>query len=171
VLDTSAFIASFDPLSVSEEQYSVPTVRDELIADTLPWVRFNAAVESGRLKIKMPSQSSLDWVKKSSKTVGDALSLSETDLQILALALELKDSGYSPSIVTDDYAIQNVAHQIGVGFTSLTTFGIRYRLYWILYCPACHRKYPADCKLKKCQVCGTTLKRKPFAKKSVSVHE
>jgi UPF0271 protein len=166
-LDTSALIAGFDPLSISDEQYSVPTVKEELLVDTMPWVRFNAAVESGKLKVQMPSQRSIDKVKESSKTVGDALFLSEADMHVLALALELKDAGYSPSIVTDDYSIQNVANQIGISFASLMTFGIRFRLYWILYCPACHRKYPADYRLKKCRICGTELKRKPLSKKSV----
>jgi len=166
-LDTSALIAGFDPLSISGEQYSVPTVKEELLVDTMPWIRFNAAVESGKLKVQMPSQRSIDKVKESSKTVGDALFLSEADMHVLALALELKDAGYSPSIVTDDYSIQNVANQIGISFTSLMTFGIRFRLYWILYCPACHRKYPADYRLKKCRICGTELKRKPLSKKSV----
>lgn len=167
VLDTSAFIAGFDPLSVSEEQYTVPTVREELIADTLPWVRFNAAVESGKLKVKMPDEASINRIKVSSKTVGDILYLSEADLHVLALALELRDAGYSPSIVTDDYSIQNVANQIRIDFVSLMTFGIRFRMHWILYCPACHRKYPADYKMKKCKVCGTTLKRKPLSKQPV----
>ncbi|HVP41450.1 MAG TPA: hypothetical protein VMS95_05815 [Candidatus Krumholzibacteriaceae bacterium] len=169
VLDTSALIAGFDPLTVSEEQYTVPTVREELIADSLPWVRFNAAVESGKLKVKMPEEQNIRKVKESSKTVGDMLYLSEADLHVLALALELKNAGYSPSIVTDDYSIQNVAHQIGIEFIPLMTFGIRFRFYWILYCPACHHKYPADYKLKKCKICGTELKRKPLAKKSVSI--
>jgi UPF0271 protein len=169
ILDTSALIAGFDPLTVSEEQYTVPTVREELIADSLPLVRFNSAVESGKLKVKMPEESSVSKVKGSSKTVGDVLYLSEADLHVLALALELKNAGNSPSIVTDDYSIQNVAHQIGVDFTPLMTFGIRFRFYWILYCPACHHKYPADYKLKKCNVCGTELKRKPLTKKSVRI--
>ncbi len=167
-MDTSAFIAGYDPLSVSDEQYTVPTVTEELIANSLPWIRLNAAVESGKLKVKTPEESSIRRVEESSKTVGDMLYLSEADLHVLALALELKDAEYSPSIVTDDYSIQNVANQIGVGFSSLMTFGIRYRLCWILYCPACHHKYPADYKLKKCEICGTMLKRKPLSKRLVN---
>ena len=168
MLDTSAFIAGYDPLSVSDEQYTVPSVKEELIANSFPWVRLNAAVESGQLKVRMPEESSIRRIKESSKTVGDMLCLSEADLNVLALALELKDADYSPSIVTDDYSIQNVANQIGVGFSSLVTFGIRYRLNWILYCPACHHKYPADYKLKECEICGTALRRKPLAKSLVS---
>jgi len=164
VLDASAFIAGFDPLSIDVEQCSVPMVETELVADTLPWVRFRTAVESGKLKIKEPSVYFLDRVKESSKKVGDVLFLSEADLQVLALAMEIKGSGEEPLIVTDDYSIQNVANKMGVEFASLMTFGIRFRFDWILYCPACHRKYPSDYKLKSCEVCGTELKRKPLKK-------
>jgi UPF0271 protein len=164
VLDTSAFIAGFDPLTVPEKQYTVPEVKNELIAGSMTWMRFNAAVESGKLTVKNPKSSVLDEVQEASRKVGDMRYLSETDLQVLALALELKGGGYSPVIVTDDYSIQNVANKIGVEFASLMTFGIKFRFKWILYCPACYRKYPPDYKFKVCEVCGTELKRKPKKK-------
>jgi UPF0271 protein len=122
------------------------------------------AVGNAKLKIKQPSAEFMDKVKEASKKVGDILSLSEADKQVLALALELKIAGFTPLIVTDDYSIQNVANQIGVEFAPLMTFGIRFRLHWILYCPACHKKYPSDYRLKTCEVCGTVLKRKPLRK-------
>lgn len=87
--------------------------------------------------------------------------LSETDKQLLALAVELKSAARNPQIVTDDYSIQNVATQLGIEFTALATFGIRRLLEWIRYCPACHREYPANYKSNTCEVCGTELKRKP----------
>jgi UPF0271 protein len=127
----------------------------------MAWVRLKTAVESGKLRIRMPRSDFLVEVKASSKLVGDTFFLSEADFQVLALAFELKTRGYSPLIATDDYSIQNVANQMGIGFASLATFGIRFRLEWIRYCPACHRKYPADYGFKKCEVCGTKLKRKP----------
>ena len=164
VLDTSAFIAGFDPLSFSGEIYSVPSVEGELIPNSLPCTRFRTAVESGKLQLKTPSHTALERVKESSKTVGDALVLSAVDLQVLARALELKHAGNSPLIVTDDYSIQNVANQLGLEFTSLMTFGIRFRHHWIMYCPACYRKYPPDYKSEVCEVCGTKLKRKPLTK-------
>jgi endoribonuclease Nob1 len=161
VLDTSAFLAGFDPFSVSEDQVTVPTVEDEIKAKTMSWVRFKAAVENGKVKIKAPSEEYWNKVKASAKEVGDAFFLSETDLQLLALASELKAEGYAPKIVTDDYSIQNVATQLGIEFVSLATFGIKRLLEWIRYCPACHRKYPADYKETTCEICGTELKRKP----------
>ena len=164
ILDTSAFIAGFDPLTIQNEQYSVPLVKSELFSDSLSWTRLTTAIGSRKLKIKQPAVEFSDKVREASKKVGDALSLSEADRQVLALALELKSAGYSPLIVTDDYSIQNVADQIGVEFAPLMTFGIRFRLNWILYCPACHKKYPSDYRLKTCEVCGTVLKRKPLKK-------
>jgi UPF0271 protein len=161
VLDTSAFLVGFDPFSISEEQATVPKVKEEIKTNSMTWVRFKTAVENGKLKVKAPSEEFLNRVKASAITVGDSFFLSETDMQILALALELKAAGYNPQIVTDDYSIQNVATQMGIEFASLATFGIRRLLEWVRYCPACHREYPADYGSTKCVVCGTKLKRKP----------
>lgn len=167
VLDASAFIAGFDPLSVGETQYSVPEVGRELLLNSLPRLRFTTAVDSGRLKIRVPAKEFLGRVKEASRKVGDVLFLSDADLQVLALALELKAEGYDPQIVTDDYSIQNVADQLAMVFAPLMTFGIRFRLEWVIYCPACHRKYPPDYSPKSCGVCGTKLKRKPLGKRAV----
>jgi UPF0271 protein len=161
VLDTSAFLAGFDPFSLSEEQVTVPKVEEEIRKNSIIRVRFNTAIENGKLKVKVPSEEFLNKVKVSATKVGDSFLLSETDIQLLALALELKAIGYMPEIVTDDYSIQNVATQLGMEFLALATFGIKRLLEWIRYCPACHREYPANCSSKECLVCGTELKRKP----------
>jgi UPF0271 protein len=167
VLDTSAFIVGFDPFSVSEDQYTVPMLKEEIIEGSMPWVRFKTAVESGKLKVKKPSKAFMEKVKATATSIGETFFLSETDLQVLALALELKTSGYSPVIASDDYSIQNVANKMGIKFTSLATFGIRFQLKWVRYCPACRRKYPADYKSKKCKICGTELKRKSLRKSAL----
>ncbi|NWG11847.1 ribonuclease VapC [Candidatus Bathyarchaeota archaeon] len=165
VLDTSAFLAGFDPFSISEEQYTVPTVREEIFGDSMPQVRFKTAIESGKLEVRSPKKAFLRQIKTSANEVGDAFFLSKTDIQVLALAQELKAQGHSPLIVTDDYSIQNVADQLHIKFASLATLGIRFRLQWVRYCPACYRKYSANYKSCKCKICGTELKRKPLGKK------
>jgi rRNA maturation endonuclease Nob1 len=167
ILDASAFIAGFDPLSFAEAQYTVPEVGRELLSNSLPKLRFTTAVDSGRLQVKVPKSEYFGRVKEASKKVGDVLFLSDADLWVLALGLELKAEGHDPQIVTDDYSIQNVADQLGIEFASLMTYGIRYRLEWVIYCPACHRKYPSDYGLKFCEVCGTKLRRKPLGKRTV----
>jgi len=161
VLDTSAFVAGFDPFSSDEEQIIAPKVEEELKRNSMVKMRFEAALESGRVKVRAPSQEFLNQVKMASNKVGDSFKLSETDFELLALALELKSSGYTPQIVSDDYSIQNVATQLRIEFLALATFGIKRLLEWIRYCPACYREYPANSSTKECQVCGTALKRKP----------
>jgi UPF0271 protein len=167
-LDTSAFIAGFDPFSLDIEEYTVPTVEEEIAENSMSEMRFETAVANGRLKVKAPTEEFVDSVKASATLVGDKVFLSETDLQLLALALQLKAEGYTPLIVTDDYSIQNVADQMDIGFASLATFGIRLRMTWMRYCPACHREYAADSKVKTCQICGTKLKRKPLRRTRLS---
>jgi len=164
IIDTSAIVAGFDPFTIKEEQYTTPKVREETTEDTMPGERFRTAIENGRVTVKNPQKTFLERAKTFACNIGDSFFLSETDLELLALALELKTNGYSPLIATDDYSIQNVASEMNFDFAPLSTFGIRRRLQWIRYCPACHKKYPANHKSKYCQICGTALKRKPLKK-------
>ncbi len=154
-------IAGFDPFSITVDQYTTPLVFEEIRADSMISLRFGTALESGKVKIIQPSAEALTEARTAAASVGDAHLLSETDMQLLALALQLKQAECEPQIVTDDYSIQNVASKRGLQFVSLATFGIRRILKWIRYCPACHRVYPAEYKGKTCAICGTQLKRKP----------
>ena len=162
VLDTSAFVAGFDPFTIREEQVAPPKVEEEVKRNSMTLLRFSMALESGRLKIFTASEEFMEKAKACATSMGDSFFLSETDLQVLALALEVKTRGDCPIIVTDDYSIQNVASKLGLQFVSLATFGIQRVLNWIRYCPACHRKYPANFKSTSCTICGTALKRKPL---------
>jgi endoribonuclease Nob1 len=164
VLDTSAFLAGYDAFSVSTEQLTVPKVEKEILRNSMVKMRFQAAVESNKVKIAAPSQEFTDTAKAFANKVGDSHKLSEADMQLLSLALELKSQGYTPQIITDDYSIQNVAKQSGVEFLALATSGIKRLLEWIRYCPACYKQYTADSKFRVCQICGTELKRKPCRK-------
>jgi len=167
ILDTTAFIAGFNIPNCHDEVYSVPDVEEELKKSPMAKLRLNTAVKDGRLKIREPSIHALKKAKAVSKEVGDLLSLSEADIKIIALAVELREEGYKPVIITDDYSIQNVARKLSVKYETIITHGIHYQLRWILYCPACRRKYPPDYKFGKCENCGTRLKRKPLSKSPV----
>ncbi len=160
VLDTSAFVAGYDPFSLGTEQVTVPKVAEEIRRTSTVKMRLETAIESGKLKVQAPTQEYADSIKTSANKAGDSFKLSETDMELLALALQLKAEGYSPKIITDDYSIQNVAKQVGIEFVALATLGIKRVLEWMIYCPACYKEYPADCKSKECLICGTALKRK-----------
>lgn len=164
VLDTSAFIAGCDPLLTTEEQYTTPSVMEEIHANSMLGFRLKTAVENGKIKVESPKEHYLEKVKESASMIGDLFFLSEPDLQVLALALELRARHYSTTILTDDYSIQNVANHMGIKFAPLATFGIRRRLQWMRYCPACHKKYSADYGSSTCEICGTEIKRKSLGK-------
>jgi UPF0271 protein len=164
VLDTSALIMGLNPSALELPTYSVPSVAEELIPETLPYTRFSMSRDSGRLTVRKPTLTSISTVHEISSKVGDVAMLSNADVDVLALALDLKKSGLSPAIVSDDYAIQNVCETLEIEHASLATFGIARRFDWIYYCPACFRRYRIEDVDQTCSVCGTRLKRKVVKK-------
>ena len=160
VLDTSALVMGLNPSALELPTYSVPSVLEELILDSLPHTRFVTSRDSGRLIVKSPSSLSMTVVRVTSSRVGDVDVLSIADVEVLALALDLKNGSLSPAIVSDDYAIQNVSETLGIEHASLATFGIARRFEWVYYCPACFRKYRPEEAGEACRACGTRLKRK-----------
>jgi len=165
VLDTSALIMGLDPLGLEFDSYSVPEVTDELRQQTGPSYRLAISSSSGKLRILAPTSPSLSEVTERARVLGDKVVLSKADIGVIALALDLHREGKSPVIVSDDYAVQNVADGLNLVYQSLATFGIRQRFNWVYYCPACFRRY-ATGDLEVCQVCGTKLKRKPLGKQT-----
>lgn len=157
----------YNPLAISEKQFTTSSVMSELHPNTTPYTRLRLALEAGKITIHAPSTAALEAVEEASRRVGDIAVLSRADRDVLAVALDLSRSSFSPRLVSDDYAIQNVAEFLGIKYVPLTTFGIRYRFRWILYCPACKRRYAPDTKQAVCSVCGTELKRKVLRKKIV----
>lgn len=161
VLDTSAFIMGFNP-SRKGEAYSVKSVEQELSDGSMPQLRFRMFNEKGDLTVQPPSERSQTLVEDTTVKMGESGYLSKADREVLALALDLKMDGHDTVIVSDDYAVQNVADQLEIGHSSLANFGIVHRFRWIMYCPACFRRYkPPE---KVCRVCGTALKRKVLSK-------
>lgn len=168
MLDTSALVMGLNPSALNMPTYSIPSVMEELIPGTLPYTRFSASRDAGRLIVERPTPSSMETVQETSSKVGDVGMLSNADVEVLALALDLRKKGLSPAIVSDDYAVQNVSETLGIEHASLATFGIAQRFDWIYYCPACFRKYTAKEAGQVCRVCGTRLKRKVVRKEKAT---
>ncbi len=160
ILDTSALVMGVNPSMIKGEVYSVPEVGFELPPKSMAALRFTTSRDSNLLLIRSPRQSSFEAVRRASRKLGERWALSKADLLVLALALDLRLDGVNPVIVSDDYAIQNVAEHLGLNYTFLATFGIKYEFNWSLYCPACFRRYSHSYLEHRCEVCGTELKRK-----------
>jgi UPF0271 protein len=113
----------------------------------------DALLEAGSLQVIDPDKGSIERARAASKKTGDYSKLSLADFSILALALELKIA-----LVTDDYAVANVAAALKIPVKSTSSKGIRETRKWIAYCSACGRAFGPTA--RECPLCGNKLKRK-----------
>jgi UPF0271 protein len=153
VLDTSAIIYLQDFRKF--EEIFIPTLVAEEVKDRLSAMK----LEAMNAQTLEPEKKFLDEVKDIAKKTGDLEKLSRTDIQVLALAKELK-----ATIISDDYNIQNVAKKLKIEFLPVFSKGIKELFFWKKYCPACKKYFKSD--LKECPVCGTKLKRLPKSKQA-----
>jgi UPF0271 protein len=92
-------------------------------------------------------------VRRAAGETGDADELSETDTRLLATAFEL-----SATLVTDDYAMQNVAEKLDVDVQVIARDGIEEEREWTFQCAGCGREFDDD--RERCPICGSDLSRK-----------
>ena len=168
ILDSSAFIMGYDPSVVQAYQVTTPAVEAEVLSNEVIRLRLQFARETNKLELRTASPQFNQYISETIQHTGDAGRLSDVDIELLAVALELQAQGHKVVIVSDDYSIQNVANKLGLAYTSLSTFGIRYQFQWITYCPGCYRKYPAKDTVSYCVYCGTELKKKPLKRADAS---
>lgn len=154
VLDTSAVIAGFVPGLADAEQVTVHEVLEEA-RDLCSKLELETAVLAGKVKVAEPSKNSLAEVRSKVKYTGDVVS--GTDIKLLALALDFKSE--KAELVTDDYAVQNLASMLDVTYRRVAMPGIKEVLRWEAVCPACGRRYPLSA--VKCLTCGSKLERRP----------
>ncbi|MCX8182292.1 MAG: hypothetical protein N3D12_04165 [Candidatus Methanomethyliaceae archaeon] len=167
VLDTSAIIYGFNPQLIEGEHYITPRVVSELSGRKTKAL-VDLFLSSGRLKIRSPSEETKSHVMAQASSTGDLPVLSETDLEVVALALDLKAEGHEPVVVSDDYSLQNLCNLLSISFKPMVTKGISQEFWWFVYCPACGETYDSSSKLTTCQICGHALKRKVYSKKQIS---
>ena len=147
VLDSSAFI---DEYTTDEPIATIPMVREELEDEA--GYRFDALEGSG-MRIHIPDPETVDRVERAARETGDAETLSRTDVRLLATAFEL-----DATLVTDDYAMQNVAEKLDVAVDVIVQDGIDERLNWQFQCQGCGRVF--DDNHDRCEICGSGLERK-----------
>ncbi|WP_407355272.1 NOB1 family endonuclease [Methanolobus sp. WCC5] len=131
---------------------TVPSVIDELKSYEAS-LRFELARESGA-RVEMPDEHLREEVVSVSARTRDCEELSSTDIDILAKALEYKGSSV---LLTDDYAVQNVARVMGIEARPVVQKKIKDVLVWQKQCTGCHRCYDEG---DICPVCGSSLKKK-----------
>lgn len=107
--------------------------------------------EGLHLEVIRPKNDSIIEIVKAAENTGDTARLSETDIDVLALALEL-----DATLVTDDYSIQNVAECLNISYQGTVQPGIREVYSWTFRCTGCGRYYEE--KAGSCKTCGSAIK-------------
>ena len=131
---------------------TVPSVVDELKSrDSM--LCYYLAKERG-LRVECPEPEMVKDIKIKAEYTRDSEELSKTDLEILAKALEYKDKGI---LITDDYAIQNVALQLGIQVKPVAQEKIKDIIIWQKKCTGCKKTFD---KGDDCPICGSSLKKK-----------
>ena len=157
VLDTSAFFAGVEPLALQSRAYTVPEVVEEL-REEYRRLKVRLAQEQHLLEVRSPAESYLKHVEEAASQTGDVAHLSRADMAVLALALELAAQGEEVTVVTDDYAVQNVAKRLKLRFSPVMEQGIRRSFRWYKRCTGCGRRYSASYARETCEVCGAKVR-------------
>ena len=147
VLDSSAFIHEYH---TSEEMASVPAVEAELDGESA--YRFDA-MEGAGMHIHIPADNTVETIERAAVETGDGEELSDTDVRLVAAAFELDGT-----LVTDDYAMQNVAEHLGVVVEAIARDGITEQRDWRFQCQGCGREF--DDHRDRCPICGSDVSRK-----------
>lgn len=152
VLDASAFYAGIPFLS-SGRYCTTQSVFDEVKHIKKSLGAIEAALEAGSLQVINPDNESVEKAKTAAKKTGDYAKLSLADFSVIALALKLKIA-----LLTDDYAVANVALALTIPVQSSSGKGLKERRKWIAYCSACGKAFGPNA--NECRLCGNKLRRK-----------
>jgi UPF0271 protein len=146
ILDASFF---FSDCPITEEAYTTPSVLNELIDIRSKGTYEKFSAEG--LKVVSPSEESREQVLKAAQKTRDISIISDTDCDILALALDL-----DAVLRTDDFAVQNVAGVLGVQTVPIIQRKAKH-IRWKYRCSGCGRYSDHD---GECRICGSIIKRK-----------
>jgi UPF0271 protein len=147
VLDSSAFIHEYH---TDEQIASIPLVREELEDESA--YRFDALEGSG-MHLHIPDAETVERIERAARETGDFEELSRTDIRLIAAAFELDSR-----LVTDDYAMQNVAEKLNVDVEIIARDGIDEQREWTFQCQGCGREFEEQ--HDRCPICGSSLSRK-----------
>ena len=148
ILDATA-IRSGMMLSGEFQWFITPSVREEVSRGKQS--RDLDLLAEISIEIVEPSSSNVERVREAAEKTGDIGRVSTTDMDILALALDI-----DAIILTDDYSVQNLAKHLGIDYRSGVEKGIKKEFEWHWRCRGCGRFF--DKEMVDCPICGSGLR-------------
>ena len=152
VLDTTAFYAGVPYTNTTENLVTTPDVISEVSNE-----RTRSLIALSKINVLQGTQDAFKRVKEAARGTGDN-NMSKADLSVLALCLSIAADGDHAILLSDDFAVENVASKLGINARPLMTAGITTAAEWVFFCPACGKKYNKP--RPDCLVCGTKLERR-----------
>ena len=147
VLDSVAFLTRRHPQG---ELLTVPGVEPELVNRRSH--EYHAQLAAAGMQVSIADVTAREQVETTSQETGDGGVLSAVDTELLALALER-----NATLLTDDFAMQNVAVTLGIPWLPVETDGIAKQLRWRWTCSGCRQRW--DEPHGECPTCGSELRR------------
>lgn len=165
IFDANIFLTGIDFNIFDELIYTTPGIINEIKINKTHRNIINkilVAIETKKLRVKIPGEKYKREIERKAMITGDFSALSTEDKDLLALALELReDVDQNVKIYTNDYSIENMCSKLDIPFSPIFKEGIKKMIIWEVYCPYCKLIYNPDDLTKKCERCGSSLKRRP----------
>jgi UPF0271 protein len=145
ILDTSALFSMED---LPQDDIAVPAG----VIDELRRYKDHRLDRWGDLlRVSECTKASMAKVKDVASRSGDIGRLSDVDVSVIALALDLNGI-----VLTDDFSIQNVCKIMNIEYRSVGTNGIKRIEKWNYRCNGCGKWYKE--KMNDCPICGSSMK-------------
>jgi UPF0271 protein len=158
VLDAAALLSNWTQRNPDSKFVTTQGILDEL-RNRPSRERAERLVLIGRMRVADPDPDSVRTVNLAASKLGDLQVLSDNDVSLLAIALNIRSAEKTVSVVSSDLSVLNTATALGFGIIDLTT-KMRRQITWVLRCPACGHNEQQGSRESECPVCGTKLTRR-----------
>ncbi|MGI0091590.1 MAG: NOB1 family endonuclease, partial [Nitrososphaerales archaeon] len=130
VLDTTAFYAGVPYTNTTENLVTTPDVISEVSNE-----RTRSLIALSKINVLQATPEHYKRVKDAARNTGDSSNMSKADLSVLALCLSIAADGNEAILLSDDFAVENVASRLGIKARPLMTGGIKTASEWVFFCP------------------------------------
>jgi UPF0271 protein len=103
------------------------------------------------LRVSDCTKTSVDAVREEARKSGDLGRLSDVDITVIALGLDLHGT-----VLSDDFSIQNVCARLDVEYRAVGTGGIKKIEKWNYQCIGCGKWFKE--KQNECPICGSPMR-------------
>lgn len=163
VLDTGALLTNWIQQNPEIQIATTPAIIEEL-KNRPSKQRAEALLMIGRVVEESPDPRLIPQVVEAAKRTGDLDVLSDTDIQLLALALSKKSTGFQVTVVSSDLALLNTSEELGMQILDPHK-RMKDKITWIRRCPACGYREQSPSMSEECPTCGTIMRRVPTNRK------